>query len=56
MKNRITANKIKDKKAFDPRHGDQSKPISARLWGQLEPLDRKAREMERKWEIVYRHL
>ena len=49
MKNRITANKIKDRKSFDPTHGDKSKPISAGLWGQLEPLDRKAREMERKW-------
>ena len=49
MKHRISANKIKDKQSFDPRHGDQSKPISAGLWGQLEPLERKAREMERKW-------
>ena len=49
MKKRISAAKIKDRKSFDPRHGDQSKPISAGLWGQLEPLDRKAREMERKW-------
>jgi hypothetical protein len=49
VKRRISANKAKDKKSFDPRHGDESKPISAGVWGQLEPLDRKAREMERKW-------
>ena len=49
MKRRISAHKAKDKKSFDPRHGDDSKPISAGVWGQLEPLDRKAREMERKW-------
>ena len=49
MKRRISANKAKDKKSFDPRQGDDSKPISAGVWGQLEPLDRKAREMERKW-------
>jgi len=49
VKRRISANKIKDKKSFDVRHGEQSKPISAGVWGQLEPLDRKAREMERRW-------
>ena len=48
-KRRISASKAKDRKTFDTRHGDQSKPISAGVWGQLEPLDRKAREMERKW-------
>ena len=48
-KRRMSANKAKDKKTFDARHGDQVEPISAAVWGQLEPLDRKAREMERKW-------
>ena len=48
-KRRMSANKAKDRKTFDTRHGDQAEPISAAVWGQLEPLDRKARGMERKW-------
>ena len=49
MANRkYTAQKIKDRKTFDAT-GEDSKPIPASIWGQLEPLDKKAREKILIW-------
>ena len=49
MANRkYTAQKIKDRKTFDAT-GEKSKPIPASIWGQLEPLDKKAREKMLIW-------
>ena len=49
MANRkYTAQKIKDRKTFDAA-GEKSKAISAAVWGQLEPLDKKAREKTLIW-------
>lgn len=41
------AKDVKAKGTFEV--GDRSEPISAGVWGQLEPLDRVAREKTEKW-------
>ena len=42
-----SAKDVKAKGTFEV--GDRSEPISAGVWGQLEPLDRVAREKTEKW-------
>ena len=44
---RPTAKQIASKGTFTV--GERTEPIPAAVWGQLEPLDRVAREMTERW-------